>query len=332
MSSTQRITELDSLKGLLIILMLFGHSSVMHNQFPIVFNWIYSFHMPAFFILAGMFFKPTEKSGIRYYYQKTARNYLRPYFITAFFCIVIGSLYKYYFLEKDIIDSCKDLIFRSLYVTSYRWTLGVSWFLWSLFWALTTYNVITVIFHNYMTRTFAILSVFILSVASLILYIPLSIQSGLCAMTYVYVGHIANQHKNEIKSIASHKLFIFIILILWIYTSLRMEIHVSDTIYPHGLTSVFCSSVFSLFIISHAKLIDCKFLNFIGKHTLLVLCVHQTLNMVDDFHFLFSPLEIEASPFVLMIVECLTNTTLVLAITLLILGMKSKLSVKTKAF
>lgn len=52
---TKRIEALDVAKGIGIILVIIGHlsSSYLHD-------WIYSFHMPLFFIISGICFK-TEK-------------------------------------------------------------------------------------------------------------------------------------------------------------------------------------------------------------------------------------------------------------------------------
>lgn len=52
----ERLSWLDVLKGIGIILVVIGH--VYSNR--TVFNWLYSFHMPLFFLAAGWGYK--EKS------------------------------------------------------------------------------------------------------------------------------------------------------------------------------------------------------------------------------------------------------------------------------
>lgn len=319
MAKTKRISEIDSLKGLLIILVILGHTKEIHEHFRILYSWIYTFHMPIFFILAGIFYKPGL--GIKEYYKKIAYNYLRPYFITAFICIIAGSIYNH-FTHHHFIESLTSLLFNSLYVTSYRWTLGPIWFLWSLFWALTTFHLISSKIHSSPTKLFITLSLFTLSVASLVIYMPLSLQSGLSAVVYVYIGAWAKNYKDEIKNICSYLPFVCVIIFLWVYTTLRMEVHISDTLYPHGLTSVFCTSVISLFIISHAKLLECKFLTYIGKHTLLILCIHQILIHVGGYN---PPLNImTANSFSLLIIECTYNTIITLALAFIFERIRSK--------
>ena len=51
-----RLSWIDVLKGIGIILVVLGHIYLD----DVVYNWLYSFHMPLFFIAAGMVYK--EKS------------------------------------------------------------------------------------------------------------------------------------------------------------------------------------------------------------------------------------------------------------------------------
>lgn len=49
----ERLSWLDVLKGIGIILVVMGH--IYSNS--IIFNWLYSFHMPLFFFSAGCVYK-----------------------------------------------------------------------------------------------------------------------------------------------------------------------------------------------------------------------------------------------------------------------------------
>ena len=52
-SRAERLSWLDVLKGIGIILVAIGH--IYSNR--TVFNWLYSFHMPLFFFAAGLVYK-----------------------------------------------------------------------------------------------------------------------------------------------------------------------------------------------------------------------------------------------------------------------------------
>ena len=73
---TNRSCSADILKGIGIILVVMGH--VTHDM-PLK-NWIYAFHMPLFFLLSGIFFKPTFEN-----WKKSSKRLLIPY---IFFAIV----------------------------------------------------------------------------------------------------------------------------------------------------------------------------------------------------------------------------------------------------
>lgn len=56
MMKTSRLSWLDIMKGIGIILVVVGHIS--SNK--IIFNWLYSFHMPLFFFAAGWVYKKKQ--------------------------------------------------------------------------------------------------------------------------------------------------------------------------------------------------------------------------------------------------------------------------------
>ncbi|WP_353939436.1 acyltransferase family protein [uncultured Bifidobacterium sp.] len=52
MARNSRLTALDSLRGFGILLVVLGHASRSVG----LASWIFSFHMPLFFIISGMLF------------------------------------------------------------------------------------------------------------------------------------------------------------------------------------------------------------------------------------------------------------------------------------
>ncbi|MEI3166670.1 MAG: acyltransferase family protein [Lachnospiraceae bacterium] len=55
--STNRRSDIDIAKGFALFLVVLGHVVTMHHT---IFRWIYAFHMPAFFFLSGMTFRPEK--------------------------------------------------------------------------------------------------------------------------------------------------------------------------------------------------------------------------------------------------------------------------------
>lgn len=82
MDNSKRIDWVDVAKGVGIFLMVMGHSSMPDA----VNRWIYSFHMPLFFLLSGLVFNPGKYPnwvGVSY---TESQDVARP------LCILCGCL------------------------------------------------------------------------------------------------------------------------------------------------------------------------------------------------------------------------------------------------
>lgn len=87
MENRKRIQWIDIVKGVGICLMVIGHAD---GAPPYVKLWIYGFHMPLFFIMAGYVYGmfdeiKFQKLGFKYMLKVKSKAYLRPYF--WLFCI-----------------------------------------------------------------------------------------------------------------------------------------------------------------------------------------------------------------------------------------------------
>ncbi|MDC1262111.1 acyltransferase family protein [Polaribacter sp.] len=100
--NTQRIDWIDQVKGFGIILVVYGHN------FPSIEDYIYSFHMPLFFLLAGIFHP--KKSNFQVI-KKRVQQILIPYFLWSFLLFIfwfsVWIVYallgnRYHFLHQKI--------------------------------------------------------------------------------------------------------------------------------------------------------------------------------------------------------------------------------------
>ena len=57
------IREMQAARGAGIILVALGHSEPVREAYPLLFSWIYSFHMPLFFLLSGFFSTRLTQDG-----------------------------------------------------------------------------------------------------------------------------------------------------------------------------------------------------------------------------------------------------------------------------
>lgn len=118
---------MDATKGILITLMIWTHIHTWGTHF---FNFVFSFHMAAFFIISGYLI------GNKIYYLNSSnfilnrfKKLIKPYF---FFCI-LGALVhclwgEFEFLNQQMIET------TFLYMQPDWLYFGAGWFLWALLW------------------------------------------------------------------------------------------------------------------------------------------------------------------------------------------------------
>ena len=92
-----RISYIDSLKGIAVLLVVFGHCWTFQKQFAV--KLIMAFHMPLFFFISGYLFKYTDtykRDAICVIIAK-GKHLLIPYFIFEGFNLVVSLLIRPYY-------------------------------------------------------------------------------------------------------------------------------------------------------------------------------------------------------------------------------------------
>ena len=84
----QRDISIDIAKGICIFLMVMGHAAVP----GFVFKWIYSFHMPFFFLVSGMFFNPVKYDKWHCFLKSRVKGLVIPYFSLSVFVTMLFAL------------------------------------------------------------------------------------------------------------------------------------------------------------------------------------------------------------------------------------------------
>ena len=141
-SSGLRLKYIDIVKGVAILLMVYGHWDTTYSSVDI--RLIFSFHMPLFFIISGYFLKAETPCGL--FLRKRAKQLLSPYYITAAVTLTMTGLMTWY-NGREMWDSARPVILRLLYgcpdMNKYVHVdalsiggVGPVWFLWALLWAM----------------------------------------------------------------------------------------------------------------------------------------------------------------------------------------------------
>lgn len=132
--SEKRVKWIDIYKGLGIILMVIGHSTGIFNEY------IYQFHMAAFFVISGYTTNLDRDSFGHYFYKKVYSLYIPLLSITVFGVVAMAGLYMLnlysYFYDPAVypyiglIETIKRFLIS---YDNYVWWLGAAWFILVLF-------------------------------------------------------------------------------------------------------------------------------------------------------------------------------------------------------
>lgn len=215
-----RIIWIDWMKFIGIALVVMGHLSftnIFINQF------IYSFHMPLFFIIAGFLFNYTDN-----YLIKNIKNLILPYLIYCcinyawwfiFSYIRHPEIYEHSF-ENAVIKPVLGILIAVDYKTPISFPIpGALWFLIAMFWVRTFYSLIVDKFGEYKSIVISIILCLMLMAIYLLkknnLDLLFSLDSSILAFPFFIFGIILK--KNIIFD--CNKIIILIVLIISIITT-----------------------------------------------------------------------------------------------------------------
>ena len=280
----KRIEYIDTAKGIAILLMIIGHCYWI-NSIPHLMNIIYSFHMPVFFIISGFLLKPYYQNNRNELFL-SIRKLLIPYFITAIIiCIIciIEEKNDSMPLNSIIYINLKRIIFANgfnqgneLFATTP--SIGPLWFLWAFFVAKTSFNFLKTKFTGFELLSI-ITSLFIFASLSIqVIRLPFSIQSGICCISYIYIGSIVRNRLLLQRLESFHSLVLFTLIILCIICPIRLG-WISISICYFGYMPLIqypISIISSLLFLVLCKKMPAKLrtLQTIGKNSLYLLCGH----------------------------------------------------------
>ena len=193
MEGHQRLAYMDIAKGIGIICVIAGH---MDNQF--IQQIVFSFHMPLFFMISGFFL--SSKIAPNELLIKRIKQLLPPYIVTSTAIILtscIKNLVGILIKKRTVFDLVHDIckwIYAAFYgagtnhIVPFRIVqIGAIWFL------------LATVVSNYLAAKAAKAkcpALFILAVAivgyytSKIVWLPWSIQAGMTATVFVYMGNL----------------------------------------------------------------------------------------------------------------------------------------------
>lgn len=275
MTNKSHLDFLDLAKGIGILLVVLGHG-MFPNHFLID-----SFHMPLFFILAGITFTPPSRQNVsntKEWLFKKIERILVPY---IFFAILSG-----------VIEVAVGRVNPSSPFNS------PLWFLQTLFCSLLIYYIVNMFMSNrrinVMCVCIAVSAYYIYKYTHVASVLPFAIYRALIAMVFIHIGTLlSNYYKKEqrITSALIISMVAFFVFMSGLYVSIRYYNVIGLNFYSGSIFTyniwlpwllVISGSISVLYV---SKLIkSMKPLNWMGINSLVIMCVHfpliERLNMV----------------------------------------------------
>lgn len=289
-----RIKYYDIAKAVGMYAIIFGHHG------PASYLAVCGYHVPLFFFISGFFI--STKKDITIYAKEKMRQLGLPYLVACILYLLVDIIYRFWGPDRIdmimFIDWLKSVVYGSgsieLMNPIHVKPIGAIWFLLALFWGI-------IITRIAISSKYGGILVVVSVAAGLLMkdtiWLPLAINPGLVSAGYIYAGYLFYKYvypKYENRTILkTNKLLDGILGIgLWIaylslkpfqgYTNVNCNLYENGIIVGGGLAIVATLAVIMISrgILQYIPVVN-DILLFVGRNTLLILCVHFL-----DLHFI----------------------------------------------
>ena len=313
----QRIDFLDGVKGFGILSIVAGHVFI-----PGWNDVIFLYHLPIFFLLAGYFTNTKRSLGV--FTKQKARRLLVPYTVTALL-IVLFSIPKSFAEHTPVLSGLQKWGLAAVSgvgveptVPLHMESIGAIWFLWALFWGSLLLRALIAPKQKWFrfVRPVLVGGLFAAgAVSTRYLFLPLSLQPALCALLWMYVGWLVKQAEpwllqekfKPYRGAALGAVYLFAwSLFLEAVFHYKPFLMVS-AVFDGGLLGVAGSFAGSYIVYvtvwflyrwkDRATKPLCFALSWMGKNSLLLLCMHIIEQDLIPWKQYYSAAGLEGTPF-----------------------------------
>lgn len=292
-SKKVRINWIDQLKGFGIILVIYGHN------LPVIEGYIYSFHMPLFFFIGGLF----HPSQISYnIVKKRAKQILVPYFLWSFLLFLFWFFIGSKFGDSVVLNYSSLKHFLGIFLAQggheyMSWGVPM-WFLPAIFLTFLCFGFIRKLknVNHQIFVCIALISVGFLIPRVFKVHIIWSIDVALVALFFYATSFYLKQFIINTSTVKYENLILFLLLIVHVLCSLFLIVKVDmyRSIYSNEFLFLLNSSVAIFFwLLIFKKIKKIKLLSFFGKNTIPVLALHlRMLTIIKLFLLVFLGLKV----------------------------------------
>ena len=285
----ERNNSIDIAKGVGIFLVVLGHTT--SNE--ILLKWLYSFHMPLFFFLSGLFH--SQGRSYKEFLRKKVKGLLIPYFsfaiILFLFFIIISKNIGFSAGENLSVKENFMGIFIGTNIKNFSqvsWG-GQLWFLLALFLVSNiTYFLEKVKLKSQIILNIVFIFINIYLSRKLKFYLPWCFLTVLMSVNFYWAG---KKLKNYILNIKNNfKLYIiplFSLNFLISYYNLKVDMwgNTYGNIFLFFLGAY--SGIFFVILLVNNLLYQSKILQYIGRNSLIILAFHRRAQTITKVLVVF---------------------------------------------
>ncbi|MEZ4857362.1 MAG: acyltransferase family protein [Flavobacteriaceae bacterium] len=266
---------IDQARGFSIFLVVYGHN------FPITEPYIYTFHVPLFFFIAGFFHVDTFTVDA---ILRRAKKLLVPYF---FWAILLFTFWWLLGRHYGNVNELKMSVLKNFFGIFYAQG-GSAYMSWGIpLWFLPCIFVVYLCFgflKRYFKGFYFYALLFITSTLGLAwgyytnIHLPWSLDVAMVAIIFYFLGNHLNRFLSNLNGI---KLYLFALLFLLLhllaYWLSENKVDMYRSIYGNPFIFLTGGISGSLFFVMLFKILPYgAILEFLGKNTIIILATHLT--------------------------------------------------------
>ena len=270
-----RDKNIDAARGIAIILVVMGH---ICTGIPGLVKWIYSFHMPLFFLISGYLQEGKEYGRFTSYLKKKAGALLYPYYIFA----VLGTLGTVMYVRNREVIS-QTIISRVFGITTESNAIGAIWFLMVLFEVEILDYAIVKVRQKWVVPICGVIGSMLMAFS---LEIPFMMHLTFTGIVFFNIGKLLKKHYRNFAS--SQNMECILIVFFWILNvfSMIMNKRIDMYLFQYGnialfwIESISGSLGFIMSILWIGGRYSWKWVDVIGKESLIIMAVHSYIHMI----------------------------------------------------
>lgn len=266
----ERLTYLDVAKGIGILLVVIGHVYAFNRQIVDRFFviWLYSFHMPLFFIISGMLIAYKDEKDIWKFVKKRIKGILIPYVFFSIFSIIVFAIVN---------DFNREVVVQNVKATICGVGIDTLWFLPALFFGEVIFFVLKNLLKN--KYVICIISAIIYTLGNFMMkdygLICLFLGRICIAVGFIMIG---NYTMNLIRKRNMPWYGLIVIAILSVILSkINGLVDLNNLVFNNHILYLINSLIGTYLILEISKLIDIDEIMYWGRNTLIVMATHLNI-------------------------------------------------------